>query len=352
MAINDSNENLSVTSAIGLLLCAKQSWFTEQEDLQWLSTPINEAAALGTVSHQIIEEIDAGKFDVLAKDQLENHIFDRWDDLVSKQHRKLELGAEFGIPPKPSRWPFYIIKRNAVFERALNRRENHERRYASTKLRPEIEESFYSRYLGLHGRIDRVEHTSDGVRIVDLKTSTNDNDEISERFRIQLLLYAALYRDKMHVTPYQAAIEWQGGIRSYLNIYDYEIDDLLIQLKNSRVLSDQEASPGGSPGESVCLFCNYRSICSDFQNQDRTNWAPYPAFVKGSVIEVIQHSEGKSVKVQVAEAHPPWHGSAIVHRIPQNFLIEIDARIIFDNLKWRNGEGNFDATWKTRFRID
>jgi CRISPR/Cas system-associated exonuclease Cas4 (RecB family) len=346
------SEYLSVTSAIGLLLCVKQAWFREQEDLQWLSVPLSEAAALGTVSHQILEEIDAGNFDLLAKEQIEERIFDRWNDLISEQHRKLEVEAKFGNPPKPSRWPFYIVKRNAVVGRALDRREIHESHYVSANPRPQIEESFFSENLGLNGRIDRVEHTSDGVRIVDFKTSTNDSDEISKRFRIQLLLYAALYRDKEHVTPFQAAIEWQDGSRSYINISDNEIDDLLIQVKNLRELLNQESPPGGSPRESVCQFCNYRSICSDFQNQDRTSWSPYPAFVHGSVAEVIQHSDGKSLKVRIIGAHPPWHGSAVVHRILQNIHIEIDATIILDNLNWRGGEGNFDATWKTRFRID
>jgi hypothetical protein len=345
---------ISVTSAIGLLLCVKQSWFTNQESLDWLSAPLSEAAALGTVSHQMVEEIDGGKFDNLAQDQLERRIFVRWDDLVSEQRTKLEEKAKFGKPPKPSRWPFYIIKRHAMYERALNRQGYLDNVGVGVGVnhRPEIEESFSSDNLGLYGRIDRIEHTLNGVRIVDLKTSVNENDSISERFRIQLLLYCALYRDKMHVTPGQAAIEWQDGTRSYMNIFDNEIDDLLVTVKNSLELLSRESSPVGSPREDVCLYCNYRSVCSDFKSLERVDWSQSPAFVSGSVAEVFEHSDGKSIKVSLTEAHPPWIGSALVHRIPLGIPFDNGSKVVFDNLKWRGGEGNFDVTWKTRYNIE
>ena len=74
--------------------------------------------------------------------------------------------------------------------------------------------------------------------------------------------------------------------------------------------------------------------------------------LKGKIAEVIERSDGKSIKVSLTEAHPPWIGSALVHRIPLEIPFDNGSKVVFDNLKWRGGEGNFDATWKTRYNIE
>lgn len=318
-----------------------------REEFDWLTLPTAESQALGTVNHKLAEEVDAGDFDHVPSDELRNAVRTRWMDLIQAVYEQMESQSLFGTPAPPKRWPYYVVKQSSAIERAMVRREM--RGAGQGFRRPDVEVLLDSDVLQLVGRADKVEYIGEDVRIVDLKTAENPGGSIPHAYEVQLLLYAAMWRDTTGKTPKSVAIEWQDGTRSYKDVYDADLDNVIDRLKLARNQLELANAPVGITSEDVCRFCSYRVLCPQFHVADRNVWVRQAPSIVGRVSEIVQTHNDCVLVIDAMFSQPPDLEIAVVHKFPLNQLVSVGDCVVFDRLSWRGGQGNFDVVWNTRF---
>ncbi len=77
---------------------------------------------------------------------------------------------------------------------------------AYQKLTPQTEQHFKSEELGIQGYIDAIHQDEDGTRLMDYKTSSKK--DFSEDYRLQLGIYALLYKLKHGTLPKSVGIDF------------------------------------------------------------------------------------------------------------------------------------------------
>lgn len=338
-----------VTSAVDLLICPKRYWFSKQPEFDWLRKPASEAQVLGIVSHQLSQEISEGKFDQFADDRLANKVESRWNSLLLVQYRKLVSESIFGSPSSTFRWRYFIQKQNALIEKALNRRKH--RGVEGTNRNSQNEEWLISERLQLKGRVDRIEFTQSGVRIVDFKTTIPRSKEIPDGYRKQIILYAGLYRELFGETPYEGSIEWQDQSRSRFKITDVEIDETLDVLEKVNV-QNLGINTAATAEYTKCRWCLYRTKCEDYLRVSNDSWRDHNLFVIGTVTRVENSLRDQAIVVNPTKCIPSHDGEVTITRIPLQLSILKGRQVVFDDLRKITPEGTFATKWNTRFSSD
>jgi len=341
-------KKISVSRAVLLLQCSRQGWMTIRNDFDWLTTPIAEAQALGTVSHKFSEEVDSGAFDHISDRELSDSVLNRWNELVAAAFEEMKTQSAFGAPAVPKRWPYYVIKQAAALDRANFRRQM--RGEGQGARRPQLEVFLESDELGLVGRADKIEYLGDDVRIVDLKTAENPGGEIPLAYQYQLVLYAAMWHEMYGKLPSSVAIEWQDGSRSYRQIDPKEVDEVVTQLRIARADLTSTSIPSGAASEDTCRYCSYRALCPDFQNVDRSSWVRQSPFIVGQIEDIIDSHQDRSLVVRILSSQPSQMEKAVIHKFPTTQMVSNGDFVVFDRLSWRGGAGNFDVVWSSRYR--
>ena len=95
---------------------------------------------------------------------------------------------------------------------------------AFKRLTPQTEVSYKSEKYGIRGFIDAIQHTDDGVVLLDYKTSKDK--KISDAYRLQLALYALMYEENHGVLPQKAGVYFLKHGQQMLFDVDYELVDL------------------------------------------------------------------------------------------------------------------------------
>ena len=175
-------------------------------------------AALGNVIHTVAERV-GGRGARDAGDDVDSFLSDLWDEAVVGEVGKLEAEARLTPVPEPHLWPNYEVAR-ARFLGRLRRQLRRGPTEPGLVRGPTRREVWISAPdMRFRGRVDRVESGQDGsVTIVDLKSSQEYGDEITERHRRQLLVYAALWHAENGEWPRRAAIELNSGERRWMEI--------------------------------------------------------------------------------------------------------------------------------------
>ena len=341
-------DKISVTRAVSLLQCSRQGWMTLREDFDWLSLPSSEAQALGTVSHKVAEEIDRGGFDQTSDGELFDAVLNRWNELVASAFEEMKSQSLFGSPALPKRWPFYVMKQAAALDRATFRRQM--RAQGGGARRPEVEVFLESESLQLVGRADKIEYLGENVRIVDLKTAENPGGAIPTVYQYQLALYSALWREKTGQLPISVAIEWQDGSRSFAQVNEKEIDEIVQRLSDLRIGLLSSNVPAGAASEVTCRYCNFRTLCPEFQTTDRSTWVRQSPFIVGRVEQIIGTRDDRVLVIQTHSSQPPSLERVVVHKFSSAQSCSSGDFVAFDRLSWRGGDGNFDVVWNSRYR--
>lgn len=89
-------------------------------------------------------------------------------------------------------------------------------------LTPITEQYYESKTHKVRGYIDAVHKWADGVHIVDYKTSSRD--KMSDEYRLQLGIYAMMYKQHHGIAPKKVGINFLKFGEKYL-----EVDDILIR---------------------------------------------------------------------------------------------------------------------------
>ena len=340
--------NISVTRAVLLLQCSRQGWMDSHTEFDWMALPIAEAQALGTVSHKLSEEVDAGLFDRVADNDLFDTVLGRWNELVESVYEQMKTQSLFASPAIPKRWPYYVVKQAAALDRATLRRGM--RGEGGGGRRPEVEVFLQSEELHLVGRVDKVEHVGDNVRIVDLKTAQNPGGDIPLGYQYQLALYAAMWHDQTGVLPTAVVIEWQDGSRSYRDVRENDIVEIVQRLSEVRLHIVDANPPEGNASEDICRYCNFRALCPNFLAEDRSTWVRQTPFLVGQVESIIQSQNDRALVVRTVSSQPHGVEQAVVHKFPISDATSVGDYVVFDRLSWRGGQSNFDLLWNSRYR--
>lgn len=348
LMVNESMKKISVTRAVQLLQCARKGSMMDRNEFDWLTLPTAEAQSLGTVSHKLSEEVDAGLFDQISDDDLSDTVLIRWNELVDLAFEQMKSQSLFGSPAAPKRWPYFVIKQAAALDRAAFRRLK--RGQGGGARRPEVEIFLESEALALFGRADKIEFLGDDVRVVDLKTAANPGGTIPVAYQYQLLLYAAMWGEMTGKFPTSIVIEWQDGSRTFRDVNQSDIDEITLRLNQVRLQTVSSNVPVGSVDEDICRYCNYRTLCPQFQVFDRDTWVRQAPFIVGTIDQIVEAHHDRSIVVRTVSSQPAHLERTVVHKFPIAGVIAIGDFVIFDQLSWRGGEGNFDVVWNTRYR--
>jgi len=199
-----------------------------------------------------------------------------------------------------------------------------------TKGEAEVEVSVRSSDGLFTGKVDRAEHTAEGVRIVDYKSALLD--ELPGRYERQVQLYASMWRDTRGEYPVEATVVYPLRGTAYTVELSPEISEQVAR-EYKDLLASMEDHPAydlGTPGD-TCKICEFRPWCKPFWHwQARERNAPvaleraYLGF-EGAVdqIEEVQHHWRVMLR---------WRNAFIrliapVERFPQLRNVEAGSRL-------------------------
>jgi RecB family exonuclease len=299
---------LSPTAAIGLLECPLRVAFARDSRVGELTRRPKPEAILGSASHALLAEISSGKFDELKESKAADAVWARWDELVDQARAGLADQPSLGPIPSAERWPFYQVRRLAAATLATEIIAARRSRgtHTAPAIRVETELELVCEDPPLVGRIDRVEHTANGARIIDLKSGgSQSGPEMRRTHEIQLLLYAALYRAARGEKPIEIGIQYIDG-RRVTRAVDWQQVELTVAqalsaLERVNQLADGTTSDWralAKPGPDTCLYCDFQPVCAPFFEGVSSSLPAYASSVVGNVVRRSEAND--SVRIDIA----------------------------------------------------
>jgi len=221
-------------------------------------------ARIGTAFHRAMQQLDALSNAASSPRDLAVGLLHAFEgELMRERERSLENYRERGIE-----WPTeridaasnsLILLAHRVFADRTAIRGN------SSTRPPAAEVEVGSSDNLIKGIIDRVERSSAGTVIIDFKTSTSEQSEVSDRYRRQVRIYAYLWFERFGYWPI-------GGIISYpllrkevpLEIVPEDCLQLADDFRAALAeVIDRDPIVLGRPGE-ACRHCDFRPWCQPF----------------------------------------------------------------------------------------
>lgn len=308
--------------------------------------------ALGQVAHSIHEEAWSGKFTGQRGDALWTALADAWDRLVAREDEALRTAYALAQPPLPADWPGYAITRSRTLLR-LSRlieapRGNGDRR----AVRPELEIS--DPHSGLFGRVDRLETTAEGVRIIDLKSGAWQ-EEVTEEQRRQLMLYAAIVHASSGTWPSEVAIEDAGGREWALPVAPEEVR-LLVALANDVVSTYNAAASRGwsaieglaRPSDETCGNCVARIACEPYWRELKSDWQ-YHGAARGRMVKRLESVGAGAIVIETESPHDRAGAPTVIYRIDVEVAVEDIVAVV--GAEQRDDPGTLRCRWNSQLEI-
>jgi CRISPR/Cas system-associated exonuclease Cas4 (RecB family) len=150
----------------------------------------------------------------------------------------------------------------------------------------------------LHGRIDRVERMSGGVRLVDYKSALRP--DLPERYERQLQLYAAMWHDAADEWPVDGLVVYPLTATQHRVAVDPVVCEQVVQDAArgiARVLSARATEALATPGD-VCKVCEFRPWCRAFWESQARDTHPSSALQQAAM-----GFEGEVIERQQVDRH-------------------------------------------------
>jgi hypothetical protein len=299
-----------ISPSLGTALLACELSVAFRLDPQFrLFEPETPASALGTVSHELAEEVALGGFDAIATSDIQSALAEAWAAKLARVEERVNKAHPAGRVPPPRRWPGYEhtrVRTLALLEdEILNRKRRNSPDGGNLRLEVRLE----PKGVPLHGRADRVETHRSGTEIVDLKTGWALPEELSPAHRRQLLAYAYLWHAVHGDWPTRASIQRLDGVRMTIEVDPTEAEEVAAELVravdafNRRVASDPSRLALASPSPTSCRYCAYRPACRPFFRAVREAWGWYRASCLGTVTSTKSAREQLRVVLDVQEGN-------------------------------------------------
>ncbi|MBI4139764.1 PD-(D/E)XK nuclease family protein [Candidatus Woesearchaeota archaeon] len=124
---------------------------------------------------------------------------------------------------------------------------------------PRREQEYKSEKHGVRGFIDMIEETPQGVKIMDYKT--NKSQDIEDH-RLQLAIYALLYKEKHGKLPDKTGIYFLRGTPEHLEVNEELVQYAIRNLKeiHSKTKSNNYTDYPKQLSK-LCNYCDYNEMC-------------------------------------------------------------------------------------------
>jgi hypothetical protein len=294
---------VSPSLAESLRVCGLRAAFSLDRSFVRLRRP-SPASALGLASHELTEAVSRGRFDAVSDECLEDALEEEWDLRIESHRRDLEQAWSLGAVPSPNRWPGYGPTRRRLLRRLAEQARSRRAGGAFSQPAAAVEEMLEPDGIPLRGQPDRVEASSEGPRLVDLKSGWTVGDELRPAHRRQLLTYSFLWHAVHGEWPASACIQRLDGARIPLEVDPEEAKAVvaeLIEMRdqfNASLVSTSSTWQLASPSPDACLHCDFKGVCPAFFEQVGEDWGYYRRHVLGTVSAV--QADGERARVDIS----------------------------------------------------
>ncbi len=278
----------------------------------------NLSSALGNISHKVLALAHKGEFNSKKNEDFELTFNKIWDEIESKEYRKIETEWPNSVIPRPKRWPkYFAVKTSSMYliENLIKSGEVwpsievlSEKRNTSEKPFPWVERFLVSQNLKLKGIPDLVKKTSTGLEVIDYKTgSVVDANMFSMQLHIYLMLVNELSGEKVT----------RLLVRDFsLQETEVTIDDQMIKTIRSNIEKAEEyltyqAAPTVVSLEN-CRNCLFKGKCIDFQNSKLLETSE-PIFLEGQILQIHSNEDSSKISflLEIRKAIPIKFGGKI-----------------------------------------
>jgi RecB family exonuclease len=342
-----------------LLSCELSVAFRLDDRFAFLNRP-TPASALGTIAHELAEEVANGRFDSVGTEDVALTLNRAWGAKLAFAEEELARAHPEGAVPAPRRWTGYEQTRVRILD--LLAAELHSRlsRRAGGVGSLQLEVPLQPDGVPLQGRADRVETSADGVELVDLKTGWTLPEELKPAHRQQLLAYAYLWHATHGVWPRRASIQRLDGTRLTFDVDPTEAEGAAAELIGALEKFNRDVEGGASralasPSPESCRYCPYRPACRPFFESVNEEWGWYRKSCLGIVTEIVGGRDAMRLEldlqggntstsvanlVNVPRQLAPATGTvvAVVDAVPTR--VEGDLRLVWDSTicTWSSAE--------------
>lgn len=287
----------------------------------------SEHALAGLVAHAVYERIATGNYSYPVNSASDEVLDQVWSEETLKAYRRFARSWTPAVVPDPEQWPHMARTRRAILRTQTDRLipgttpptsiSSSSRRTAPPQQDlvsqigplPWVEKRLTDDVHGIEGTPDRVERTSDGVWILDLKTGW-DQDEATQLQRQQLLVYLHLVATVLGSEPAGAALDTRRGrfaIETSKDEIAAAVSDLT-QLRNSfNEVVNAGGTPTAHPSPDTCRWCTYRLVCQPC-SETITEGDRVPLVVIGTVIRRDSAKDRTVIDLQMV--FPSWRMGA------------------------------------------
>ena len=293
---------LSVSDAIQLDGCELSLAFRRDSGFRNLSRS-SIHAHIGNTVHAVSEEFAKSH----TIDDFDVWFTHTWSLSINQEFEKY-VSEIFPVPPRSlESWPNIVLKK-MLLRANLEKRWNHRGgeqivREAHVPLEG-VEVRLPSRGLSrspipvVYGRADEIKKIGTTPLITDLKTGFSD--EIGQRTRTQLALYAYLYHFETGIVPKVAKQDISGEIQIVHQIDEEFALNTYARINGKIVTFNErvaEATFTSAVSKENCGHCDFRVACDAFKSSELNEGVWWVA--EGTVTAVLDAGDGRcSVKLQ------------------------------------------------------
>jgi len=295
--------------------------------------PPSPLAELGSVIHRLLEAAGRGQLHSGRKEKVDA----TWDELVLDAERNMARSTlrQHQVPMSRSIPDFQVRKLRAC-RRAAKIAHDAFRAYDGPP-RQSPQPTGFELWVEsddgqVGGYIDRVTMTKEGVVLSDYKSGAvldsgtgESSGELKRAYKVQMELYAALYRLKSGVWPIQLEIVPLQGTPVDVRFDPEKAERLLAEAStflrsaNKRIVEVENGSAEiiglASPQSMYCRFCLFRPACRAYwiakRQESQEKW---PVDVLGFLRETTRLRNGK-VCMKIAEDDSPTSSCITVRNL-------------------------------------
>jgi len=286
-------------------------------------------AELGSIAHRILEAAGRGELEGVGNEEVDK----RWKALVSEAEARMRLSPirRHHAPLSRSIPDFQVLKLRTCSRALEIAREEH--RSSGKPPKPFPRTTGFELWVEsdegeLGGFIDRARETSEGVVLSDYKSGAifkKCSRELKQAYRIQMQLYAALYRQKTDTWPVRLEVIPLQGESIEVAFEPEHAERLLreakefLQTTNKRI----DAVRDGTMNTTVlavalpehCRLCLFRPACGEYwDTRQREIDAKWPADVRGILEKFTLLRNGK-ICLRIRQTDSPSLSSIVVRGI-------------------------------------
>jgi RecB family exonuclease len=332
-----------------LLACELSVAFRLDERYGFLRTP-TPASALGTISHELAEDVASGRFDAVPEADVARALVDAWAAKLTIAEEELARAHPSGAVPPPLRWTGYEQTRVRTLDLLESEVRARQSRGTSEGASLGLEVLLQPEGIPLHGRADRVETRASGVELIDLKTGWTLPDELKPAHRRQLLGYAYLWHAVYGEWPRTASIQRLDGTRLSFNVDPAEAEAVAAEFVRALDTFNGHVRSGGapvslaSPSPANCHYCAYRPTCRAFFNAVTPEWASYRKSCLGTVTTVVADRDPTRIDLHV-QASNTGSSEVSLLNVPRDVAPSVGTLIAVVDAVPTRVEGDLRLAW-------